>query len=35
MEEVKTNANEHTRLVLVGNKADLFEKRAVRKDVAE
>lgn len=32
LEEVKNNGNEHTRVVLVGNKSDLADSRAVRKE---
>lgn len=32
MDEVKNNANEHTRLILVGNKSDLADCRAVRRE---
>ena len=32
VEEIKTHANEQTRLVLVGNKSDLSDKRVITKE---
>jgi GTPase SAR1 family protein len=35
LEEVRANASEQIRIVVVGNKADLEDRRAVRRDVAQ
>lgn len=34
LDEIRTNANENIRVVLVGNKADLVDRRKVRKEAA-
>lgn len=32
---MRTNANEHIRIVVIGNKADLYEKRTVNKEQSQ
>ena len=35
LDEVKANANEHIRIVVIGNKSDQYEKRTVKKELAQ
>lgn len=35
LEEVRANASEHIRIIVVGNKADLEDRRAVQREVAQ